>query len=417
MSIHKTSEKNRASQALDDEFEILLRQNANGFVDRDLAERFAALSADAYPPSNNMGGTYPEPPLFFPSCEINGFSVVKNKTKLDWLAFTSGAEVEAIKLLLGVVWPDVVFSRNSHGMPGYPDSLSILVDGVQYGLFGHGAKHGRNFVSLTGTACKTLTDDLVSVLHEALSLPQMSVTLSRVDLCLDFYKRERTYDHARWSYDRQLFRRPRANQCPELREVGTTKSGVNLGRTMYVGKRDGHVMARIYEKGLEVFAKLPEELRLMSENREFEILARAPGAFETDDFCFQSDDWLRLEVEYKKQGKDLLLPLDMLLRRDEFFAGAYPYFADALGEADGVRPAAVREDFDVDLLALIHHAKRSYGSLVHSLRELGFTDGDIVEYLSSGRNNDKLVKSGLLARVKSGVTEWRAENPDWDIPF
>lgn len=416
MSIHKSAEKSLASQALDDEFGILLRQNMNGFVDRDLAERLAAFAEIANPPSNNMGGTYPPPPLFFPHGEKSSDFVVKNKTKIDWLAFTSVASVEALQLVLAVVWPGVVFSRNSHGMPGYPDSDAVLVEGVQYGLMGYGAKHGRNFVSLTGTACKTLTDELVSVFHDALSLDEVDATLSRIDLCLDFYRGERTYDHARAAYDKLGFRRPRANADPELKEVGTTKGGINLGRTMYVGKRDGHVMARIYEKGLEVFAKLPEDQRAMSENREFERLLGTPPGAELQP-AFVADDWLRLEVEYKKQGKDLPLPLSMMLRRDEFFAGAYPYFADALGVADGVRPAALKSDFQVELVSMISHAKRSYGSLIHSLRELGFTDSDVVQYLTTGRNNEKLVRSGLLARLAGDVRRWRDDNPDWDVPF
>nr|GFD19704.1 hypothetical protein [Tanacetum cinerariifolium] len=102
---------------------------------------------------------------------------------------------------------------------------------------------------------------------------------------------------------------------------------------------------------------------------------------------FKADDWLRLEAEYRRQGKDVLLPLDMMLRRDEYFAGAYPYFADALGRADGCRPS------------------------------LGFTDSDVVQYMTADRHNNKLVKSGLLARMRQAVDDAVGIDPDHDIPF
>lgn len=409
-SLHELTANCSGSQAVDHEFSILLEQNSNGFVDLDLARRLADLAEIANPPSNNMGGNLPYPPSFLPQCEKSTLKVV-NKSKIDWLAFTSAADLDQLELVLQVVWPSLVFSRNSHGMPGYPESHSALVDGVQFGMIGFGAKHGRNFVSLTGTACKTLTDELVDVFHEALSLPEIDATLSRLDLCFDLFKGERTFDHAVWAYSNGEFKRSTGGAIsPEKKIVTTEKDGQNLGRTLYVGKRGGHVMARIYEKGLEVFARLPEDQRLMSEARE--AVNGAPEAH-----TFVADDWLRLEVEYRRQGKDVPLPLDMMLRRDEFFAGAYPYFASALGVADGVRPSALKSEFQVDVDVMMAHMKRSYGSFVHSLKSLGFTDENVVECITSDRHNNKLVKSGLLGVMRQAVDQVLASDPDADIPF
>lgn len=409
MSIQKNVGQGSAGEVWDREFHIQLKENFAGFVDPKITRQLAEVAS---PPSNNMGGTYPLPPLNISQCGNSTVNLV-NKTKIDWLAFTSLADVPTLQLVLQTIWPEVTFSRNRQGMPGYPDSDSIKVEGVQFGQMGHGASHGRNFVSLTGTACKTLTDELVQVFFEALSIPAISGQLSRLDLCLDLYKGELSFDHAVWAYEQGQFKRPRASATPEQKKVGTTKAGENLGRTMYVGKRGGHVMARIYEKGLEVFAKLPEELRAMSECREWELSTPVDGGPPV----WKADNWLRAEVEYRRQGKDILLPLDMMIRRDEYFAGAYPYCASALGVADGVRPSMLKSDFDLDLLAMIGHAKRSYGSLVHSLKELGFRDSEVVEYITTGRPNEKLVRSGLLARIKAAVSEFERDNPDSDIPF
>lgn len=412
-SLHELSENFSASQAYDHEFGILLSHNMAGFVDRGVAKQLRELEPKATPPSNNMGGTDCDTPLHFPHGEKSA-AFCKQKTKIDWFGFTSSADVEAVKLLVSTIWPDVVFSRKVGGMPGYPDAYLITVESIQYGLLGTGAAHGRHFVSLSGTACKTLTDELVQIFYEALTITQLvggeavsvfDPRISRIDLCFDSYRREITYDDALAAYHKGEFMRPQARRNPELKLVSVS-SDRNLGRTMYVGKRDGHVMARIYEKGLEVFAKLPEELRLMSEDRDGDVCGPMPA-----------DDWLRLEAEFKRVDKDRPLPLEMMLERDTYFAGAYPFFASALGLADGLRPAGLKSEFSVDLSALMHNARRSYGSLIHSLTELGFTPAQVVEHLSSGRNNDKLVRSGLLREAKAAFDAVAALDPDFYVPF
>lgn len=411
MSIPKSNEQSAASQALDAEFGIILKQNMNGFVDRALASDLAGLRKEPFPPSNNMGGNLPSPPLFLPRCETSGGFVVKQKTKIDWLGYTSEAPPDAIRMGLQVLWPDVVFSKKQGGMPGYPDCQAILVDGVQYGLFGYGAKtHERSFVSLPGTGCATLTPELIDLAHEMLLT--IDARLSRLDICLDFYNGERTFDHALFSYDRGDFKGSKGGVNPRQKLIGeVTGEGKNLGRTMYVGARGGEKMARIYEKGLEVFAHLPGELREMSEARAL--------VFNLEDKAF-ADSWLRVEIEFTRQKKERDLPLDMLTKRDEYFAGAYPYCADALGVADGLRPLTLKTDLEVDLIKLISNLKRSYGSVVHTMKELQFTDKEVVEHITSGTNNNRLVKSGMLSKIKELQAEILAANPlnpDADIPF
>jgi DNA relaxase NicK len=410
-SLHQNERPLTGAQEIDREFTLLLKSNMNGFVDRDVARSLDRLAQRDGPPSNNMGGTYPPPPPFLPDCEKQCESdndlppVVPQKTKLDFLAFTTSVDVETGKLLLESIWQFLTYTRNSKGMYGYPDSYSITCDGVPYGVLCTGAKHGRHLFSMTGEACSRLNDLDIQYAHAALTMDGMDVRLSRVDICLDVFGGV-TWDHARRHYDLGHFMRPKAMRNPELKEIGVSCDGKNKGRTMQVGKRSGHVVGRIYEKGLEVYAKLPEHLRLLSEERE--DAHHEPVIY--------ADDWLRLEVEYKRDG-DRELTFDMLLDRDGYFAGSFPYFADVLGVSDGIRPKGVKKQVNVDLLAMIENAKRSYGSLVHSLTELGFTPQDVVQHLSSGRNNDKLVKSGLLSEIKEKVGKLRAADPDFDIPF
>lgn len=416
-SLHEKAPLSAADEAWNNEYHIMLKSNMLGYVERGLSAELSRLAESAYPPSNNMGGNLPDTPPNFPHGEKPG-QKVSQKTSIDWLGFTSSADIEAVKCLIQVIWPDAVFSRHVKGMPGYPDAYLITVDSVQFGMLGTGAVHERHFVSLTGTACKTLNDELISVLYDAFTLEHydqgqqrmvstFDIRLSRVDICLDMYRGEVTWDHARRAFDNDRFKNSKGGRSPQLKVIDLSQGSVNLGRTMYVGKRDGEVMARIYEKGLEVFAKLPEELRLLSEERE--------TLYGSADI--QADNWLRLEVEYKRVDKNRPLSFDMIIERDRYFAGAYPYFADVIGRADGLRPVGMKTDFDVDLLALMSNAKRSYGALIHSLTDLGFTPSEVVQHLSSGRHNDKLVRSGLLAKLKQAVEQAKIDDPDIDIPF
>lgn len=416
-SLYQSLEKiSSAATARGLEADLLDGSKPGDFANSYLAGEFLRIAAEAGPPSNNMGGTYPLPPLFFSHCEKTDHSIV-NRTKLDWLGFTvkpktrkvnedgtqeHGDEMESVLALLQICFPGVVSETTGRGMPGYPQSFSLSVDGVQLGLLGTGAAHGRHFVSLTGTACKRLSDDLVELLYEALSLDEMDARLSRVDICFDVFGGV-TWDHAVRAYQEGRFKRPRASKNPEFKKVESGSEFQNFGRTFYVGKRDGEVMARVYEKGLEMFARMPEELRDQCVAREEMYEGEKPFA----------DDWLRLEAEYKRVDKDRPLPLEMLIERDRYFAGAYPYFAEVLGLECGKRPVQLKSDAEIDLLKLIHHAKRSYGTLIHSMSGMGFTDTQIRQELSADHHNPKLVKSGLLALVKKYVEE----NPDSDIPF
>jgi DNA relaxase NicK len=404
VSIPVPPKKGAASQALHDEFDILLKSNLSNYVHSDISERLRAIAEAANPPSNNMGGHYQTPPPFLPQCEKQPVKLV-NKTKIDWLAASSPKGHEALRLLLAVIWPAVTFSRNSHGMPGYPCSDAIIVDGAQYGQLGYGASHGRDFFAITGTGCRTLDDELIEVFYEALAA--VDGTLSRIDICLDCYNGERTLDHALWARSNGAFKRPNGTE-PDWKVVTSNKGDdTNLGRTLYVGRRGGEVMARIYEKGLEVFAKMPEEFRLASEAREI-VSGKKP------DFA---DDWVRLELEFRKQGKDRPLPLQMLLERDKYFAGAYPYCADALGVADGIRPVSVVHEDNVDFIKMTNAGRRSYGNLFFTMKECGFSDTEIVQMFIGNGNNEKLVRSGLFAKMKQAADAARSSDPDFDVPF
>lgn len=422
-SLHESLEKiSSSADALGLDTGNLFKVNPADFAVPGVALELEKLAAEAAPPSSNTGANPIVTPHFFPHGEKKGVKVVQ-RTKLDWLAFTSSADFENLcRLVSTLILPGVEFLKQKKGAFGYPESHCIVRDGVQYGLMCTGAEHGRHYVSLTGVAAKTFDNDLVECIHEAFTMPalrrgpqgevlldehgkpltEFDVRLSRVDICLDVFDTH-TWDHAFRAYHLGRFKNVRGGKNPQLTVIDVSSDGVNKGRTMQVGVRGGRVLGRVYEKGLEVFAHMPEELRIASDAREAELGLEPVHA----------DNWLRLEAEFRHE-KDQRLPFEILLQRDQYFAGSYPYFADVLGETMTARPVRLKSDIEVDLLALMHNAKRSYGTLIYSLGQLGFSASEVVEHLSSDRNNDKLVRSGLLAAIKDIL---RAEDPDFDIPL
>lgn len=393
-----------AAEAVAHQREQILASHYADYVQKDIRDELLSV----IPPSNNMGGKLGSPPLFLPQCEKQAQSLAINTTKIDWLGFTAVHDLPTIHLALEIIFPYCSFHPLSKGMPGYPRSESILYEGQQVGLIGYGAAHDRIFVSLPGSGCSCWSSDHIHTVYKILSI--LSARISRCDIATDFYKGERTYEHALFCYHRGDFKRREGAAQPYKKEVGAVDDGKNLGRTLYVGRREGAVMARIYEKGLEVFANMPTVYKTCSENREIEyVKEHGPSPF--------SDTWLRVEIEFKMIDKDRLLPLEILIERDSYFAGAFPYCADIIKDATPLRPANLVTEKEVCLIKLIASARTSYGSLIHSLSRLGYTHADIVEVLSNGQDNKRLRASGVLAMLESSLSTWKQNNPDWDIPL
>jgi phage replication initiation protein len=344
------------------------------------------------PPSNNMGGTsLPPLPL-----------VVDQKVRIDWLAFTSPIGIVSLKILVECLFPSVVMSQNDKGMYGYPDSYSLTVDDVDVGIIGFGAKHGKDLVSITGKGCQLW--DSCFYPHVLDVLQTAEAKLNRIDLALDFYRGELSYDDCLAAYVVGEFKLPKSPKMPMLSQVASSCDGVNFGRTMYVGSRKGSKMARCYEKGLEIFARLPESVRQQCTDDPGDRVY-GPGDFAPDGTI--ANQWLRVEIEYK--AVDVLLPLDMVVLRDKYFIGSYPFCERVLGMSDGLRPKALLSDEAITNEKMVLNARKGYGNAVHTWRKCGYTDKQILDMLDTGFHNQRMVKAGILAKHRA--------QPDSDIPF
>lgn len=404
MSIRNLSEPNPSRR----KFKDAIEDHCSGFVPSEMLAEIAQLGAGV--PPNNMGPNIPSTPYYLPQCEISSDFVDKNITKIDWCGFSCPHDEIVIFTALSVIWPDLQMTSTTGKIRGYSTCKAFALDGVQFGLIGFGQKHGRSSVSLTGTCCATLFGPRVKLLYDVLVV--LDARLSRLDIAFDMYHGELTFDYAMFAFKRGDFKSSGGGIQPKSSTViGTGSDGENLGRTLYIGDRAGRVFGRVYEKGLEVFAKMSQELREASTDREREILGDAAESQGTI-----ADRWLRLEVEYKRKDKASDLPLEMLLERDSFHAGSYPFFADALGRSDGKRPKRLKTDIEITLDGLIGAGRNAFGSLIFSLEKIGFTPEEIVQQLRGVAHSRKLVSSGLFtvcADVAQAVRDINSEVPLW----
>ena len=137
--------------------------------------------------------------------------------------------------------------------------------------------------------------------------------------------------------------------------------------------------------------------------------AKVPEGFKTasNGFYFRPnipsspEDYYRLEVEFKAVD-GFVIPLDILICPDSFFAGAAPYL-ETLVDSAPARLVQPPSDFiQVQTLqSSMQHCAKSYGGLLRALLELY---GDTVETkarlfdaLCSQNPSDRLVKAGCLS--------------------
>jgi DNA relaxase NicK len=344
------------------------------------------------PPSSNTGGNPVSPPQ---KADFPGES--SQKCKIDYLSFTSTVSMAHIRTMISVFTPDVEFVDQGRGWMGFPQSQQIQSFGENIGLVAWGAKeHDRNYVSFSGAGCKRWSDYRLELVVEVLRICEARIT--RVDLALDFYRGEVTYDDCEAALAAGEFQMKAGGRRPAVDRHSTEGAYGNAGRTLYVGSPRSSKRICMYEKGLEQFGKLPAH---WLENQTPESVAsyRLDGSVGiAGDVSVL--DWLRAEVRYSNDDKDLDANDYAIIReRDAFFAGAYPFCARVMGLADGVRPPTLLSEVETDVEKMKLNLKNSYGGLVHSLRSMGYTDAQIVDAVDSGSHCKRLVKNGLFRHL------------------
>lgn len=313
-------------------------------------------------------------------------------TIIDHVAFTCDETSSILQELTSIFIPSAVFFETANGMLGYKRSVNINLYGQVIGKIAYGSTHGRNYLQLSGTACKEIKDwqkfkHYLSVMKE--------VKLTRVDIAADFYYGEVTLEYVRLAYDGGKFKleKARTNPIYDLRQpIGG--DGYPLGWTAYIGKRTGSKMARIYHKGAEQFGKMNRTDQEICMNNWQEI-----GILNNKGEPATMGDWVRAEIEYK--SKDVELSPDILINTDEYFSGAYPYFKELLPLANPTRPKSIPHTLELEEEKIWANLRNAYGSFLTTMRASGkYTEGQLLDKACNGKHSQRLIKAGGLDMVK-----------------
>lgn len=309
------------------------------------------------------------------------------KTAVDYLKFRTRSNpfdiLDAMRPAFGTASDLVTLGEPVKGKDGWEHRRSLLVaEDVRIGAIDYGGESQRDWVrvDMPGSGCEWVRDwgkvaGLVDVLKEA--------TLRRVDIALTTYDGSVSHEMVIQAHDDKQF--SSGGRHPHRRVV--TSSDVRAGKTVYVGNRDGAKFFRAYQKGFEILQKhVPALIRSGVNVLEFSGHGRAAV-----------EDVYRVEVEFKDaDGK--VLPWPMLVERDAYFSGAYPFCASLLPGAPE-RKVQTMPDFGAKmaLLAQLEHARRAYGSILRTAIEAFGGDRDLVlSMVTADKPSERLIQAGVL---------------------
>jgi phage replication initiation protein len=299
------------------------------------------------------------------------------KTTVDWLRFRAKAEprdiLEAIRPAYGPIGEHLTLESLDRGILGFRSACTIKLGDMPLGRMDFGGESQRGWVrvDIGGKGCEWVND--WSEIHRVEELE--SAQLRRLDIALTTWEGEINHDMVVQAHaaGRFTIRRP-----PELRQI--ISSDPRAGRTCYIGKRDADKFMRCYEKGFELAAK---------------YAARAPGEIISIDGK-KIEDIYRCEVEFKAEDTDI--PWEAIERRDQYFAGAYPFCADILPgvEAETLMRRPEREP-QIDLQAALDNCRIQFGSTLYTALMAYHGDMTAVWDKIIGHQHSKpLLEAGVL---------------------
>ncbi|WP_421189595.1 replication initiation factor domain-containing protein [Aeromonas sanarellii] len=277
--------------------------------------------------------------------------------------------LEELNQRIGVPIPEPRFTMRPRrsGLHGYANSADLLCDGLPCGLIGWGAANHGCMVSFSGVGCAALD---FQALHAVIShIPGVRIT--RVDLALDDYSGEHiTYQGAIAGAEAGEFH-PQRGRAPSWMKIESGEFVISevskgiakrfgmvptKGCSFYVGSRINGKCARVYEKGKQM------------QSAEY-------------------PNWVRAEGEL--HNKDRIIPLDVLVNPDPYFAGMYPQFEKWLtamqqAEIKPVRLTTFKNKFKTSRDNAVFNMSRMAGRLVNWLANIeGLSPEKIVNQLTA----------------------------------
>lgn len=304
-----------------------------------------------------------------------GVKVGMNLTKIDYLTFRSQAQplecLEACRDVFGESGALLSGKHNQRGWNGFEQSQKLCVGDMPVGFIAYGGEPMRGWVrvEITGNGCGWVDDWDTS---EQTFSELTSFEKRRVDICLDTHKREVTHESVLTAYRAGLF--TTCGSPPSMTKI--EPEGAEEGKTIYVGKRNQPKFFRGYEKG-------------------YQIAQKYPGIDLTHIDGNPIGDMYRLEVELK--AKNAPLPDDLILNRDQYFAGAYPYLQNVLKVEPEMFKMSREESPKMALKARLAMIQNQYGpTLFTALAAHGGDIGAVWAQICGTEHSKTLLEEGVL---------------------
>lgn len=299
------------------------------------------------------------------------------KTTVDYLSVRTQARPEqaldGFRPLFGEYGHALQLERERHGKHGYREGAELKLGGLRVGRMDWGGEVMRGWlrVELEGEGCSWVRDwDAVEAVER---LPEAQIR--RIDPALTTWNGE--VSHQRVVEAHAAGRFTTGGRPPNMRQEVNSEPG--KGSTVYIGDRTADKFGRFYEKGFQMLGKLPE--------------ADRPGA--TID-GFPVEGIYRSEIELKAKTRPI--PWEVIERRDEYFAGAYPFCADIL---PGIEPDILQRrperQAQLDLAAALANCRQAYGNILFTALHAYQGDiGAVWDRIVGEKHSPQLIAAGVL---------------------
>ncbi len=322
-----------------------------------------------------------------------------NKTSVDFYAFRVKENRFLTEKALEVIFSDYAeqmsTTRRKTGWNGYERSYGLSVGDMPVGLIAEGgeSQRGWTYVGISGQGCALVRDwDLA---QEAASCCDGYET-KRVDLALDTYDTSKGFDGALAAYRSGLFNTGGRNpKCEPMKPERWEDSAI-----IRIGDRKSAKYYRGYEKGKQLLGPAISAAR---EKEEFDPVDWAQHSTVLNDgeqqMSVNTLDWFRHEMEFKP--KSCPLPGDLIDRRDQYFAGAYPYLGTLLEGVDSKAFVSKRDRAAlIQLDRALECIRTQYGSILFTA--LTVHKGDVaalMEKIIGKKHSRSLLEAGVLLSV------------------
>lgn len=301
------------------------------------------------------------------------------KTSVDWLRFRTQSEpragLEAVRGLFGEMGEWVRLEHVGRGQLGFEQAAAVMLEDVVVGRCDFGGESQRGWVrwDMSGKGCEWVADwdalDAVEGLAEA--------EIRRLDIALTTWDGEVSHDQVVAAHEAGRF--CSGGRPPRLQQI--LNSDPRAGRTCNVGDRKASdKFFRGYEKGFELLGKMAPSQR----DSVSHIEGHAVGGI------------YRCEVELKAENRPI--PWEVVERRDQYFAGAYPFCADVLpGVSADILMRRPDRAPQMELSAALENCRIQYGQTIYTaLMAYGGDISAVWDKVVGSTHNPALLAAGVL---------------------